>query len=131
MRRLLCKIKAKQFRITSYNVCYTKLLRIAQLKGRGLIVTAPGNTVDFVSRFFAPQAGIDEDPVTGSTHTSLTPLWSKKLNKEKLTAKQLSKRVGDLICEYQGQRCSIRITSYNVCYTKLLRKTLPVKYHLF
>ncbi len=81
--------------------------QIAQLKGRGLIVTAPGNTVDFVSRFFAPQAGIDEDPVTGSTHTSLTPLWSKKLNKEKLTAKQLSKRVGDLICEYQGQRCSI------------------------
>lgn len=80
---------------------------ISQLKGRGLIVTAKGDYVDFVSRFFAPQSGIDEDPVTGSAHTSLLPIWTKKLGKTKFTANQISKRGGQLICEYKNERCLI------------------------
>jgi PhzF family phenazine biosynthesis protein len=83
------------------------LAEIATLKGRGLVVTAKGDQVDFVSRFFAPQSGIDEDPVTGSAHTSLTPIWSEKTGKRNLTARQLSKRGGDLVCEYNGDRCRI------------------------
>lgn len=83
------------------------LAEIAKLKGRGLIVTAKGNTVDFVSRFFAPQSGINEDPVTGSAHTSLLPIWAKKLGKSKLTAHQLSTRGGELICELMEDRCLI------------------------
>lgn len=83
------------------------LKKTAQLQARGLIVTAKGVQVDFVSRFFAPQSGIDEDPVTGSAHTSLTPIWSKKLKKEKMTAKQLSKRGGSLTCINRGTRSLI------------------------
>ena len=83
------------------------LIEISKLKARGLIVTAQGNNVDFVSRFFAPQSGINEDPVTGSAHTSLLPLWSKKLGKNRLSATQLSKRVGQLECEYKNDRCLI------------------------
>jgi PhzF family phenazine biosynthesis protein len=64
-----------------------------------MIITAPGKNVDFVSRFFAPGAGIDEDPVTGSAHSQLIPFWSEKLNKNKLHALQLSKRGGELWCE--------------------------------
>ncbi len=78
-----------------------------QLDCRGVIVTAPGNEVDFVSRFFAPQCGIPEDPVTGSAHTTLVPFWSKKLQKALLSAKQLSKRGGALSCEYLGERVKI------------------------
>lgn len=66
-----------------------------------MIITAPGKKVDFVSRFFAPGAGIDEDPVTGSAHSQLIPFWSEKLNKNDLHALQLSKRGGELWC---GQR---------------------------
>lgn len=80
---------------------------LAQVGGRGVIVTAPGNDVDFVSRFFAPQTGINEDPVTGSAHTSLTPYWSRVLGKGQLTAKQLSTRGGELICEDKGDRVAI------------------------
>jgi len=83
------------------------LIEISKLNARGLIVTAKGDNVDFVSRFFAPQIGINEDPVTGSAHTSLTPLWSKKLGKNKLVASQLSKRGGQLTCEYKNDRCLI------------------------
>jgi PhzF family phenazine biosynthesis protein len=64
-----------------------------------MIITAPGKTVDFVSRFFAPGAGIDEDPVTGSAHSQLIPFWSEKLNKTKMHALQLSKRGGEIWCE--------------------------------
>lgn len=74
---------------------------------RGVIVSAPGNDVDFVSRFFAPNCGIPEDPVTGSAHTTMIPYWSKTLNKTKLSAKQLSKRGGNLACEYLGERVKI------------------------
>ncbi len=64
-----------------------------------VIITAPGKDVDFVSRFFAPQAGINEDPVTGSAHSQLIPFWADKLGKKKMTAKQLSERGGYLWCE--------------------------------
>lgn len=74
---------------------------------RGIIITAPGKEVDFVSRFFAPGSGVDEDPVTGSAHTTLTPFWSQKLGKTKLTAQQLSLRKGKLSCELEGERVKI------------------------
>ncbi len=64
-----------------------------------LIITAPGKEVDFVSRFFAPGAGVDEDPVTGSAHSQLIPFWSEKLGKAQMRAKQLSARGGDILCE--------------------------------
>jgi len=80
---------------------------IKQMDIRGLMVTAKGDTTDFVSRFFAPSAGINEDPVTGSAHTALTPYWAKKLNKKMLTAKQLSSRGGNLICQIQQKRVLI------------------------
>jgi PhzF family phenazine biosynthesis protein len=83
------------------------LNEIAKLNARGLIVTAKGDSVDFVSRFFAPQSGIIEDPVTGSAHTSLIPFWSKKLGKTKMMARQLSKRGGQLLCEFKNERCMI------------------------
>ena len=83
------------------------LQEISRLPARGLIVTARGNGVDFVSRFFAPQSGIDEDPVTGSAHTSLIPLWSRKLKKKELEARQLSKRGGKITCIDRGERCLI------------------------
>ncbi|RXK48784.1 PhzF family phenazine biosynthesis protein [Aquirufa rosea] len=82
-------------------------LEIAKLQARGIIITAPGNEVDFVSRFFGPQSGINEDPVTGSAHTTLTPYWAKRLQKNQLTAKQLSPRGGDLSCELKGDRVTI------------------------
>ena len=72
-----------------------------------LIITAPGKEVDFVSRFFAPYLGIDEDPVTGSSHSQLIPFWSYKLGKDKMLARQLSKRGGELICEQKGERVSM------------------------
>ncbi len=87
---------------------------IESVGGRGVIVSAPGADVDFVSRFFAPQVGISEDPVTGSAHTTLTPIWSQKLGKTKLTAKQLSKRIGNLTCELIGDR--VHITGKAVTY---------------
>jgi PhzF family phenazine biosynthesis protein len=69
-----------------------------------VIVTAPGLSVDFVSRFFAPKFGVPEDPVTGSSHCELTPYWSARLGKTSLQAKQLSARGGVLRCELQGAR---------------------------
>ena len=80
---------------------------LAQLPGRGVIVTAPGNSVDVVSRFFAPGIGIPEDPVTGSAHCSLAPYWATRLGKPKLEARQLSTRGGRLHCEVQADRVLI------------------------
>jgi PhzF family phenazine biosynthesis protein len=80
---------------------------LAQLETRGVIVTAPGNECDFVSRFFAPGSGISEDPVTGSTHCALIPYWSKRLQKRELYARQISKRGGELFCEDRGDRVGI------------------------
>jgi predicted PhzF superfamily epimerase YddE/YHI9 len=81
--------------------------RIASLDAFALIISAPGNSVDFVSRFFAPRAGVPEDPVTGSAHCTLVPYWAARLGKRKLIAKQLSARGGDLSCELRGDRVLI------------------------
>jgi PhzF family phenazine biosynthesis protein len=80
------------------------LNQIAQLKARGLIATAPGNEVDFVSRFFGPQSGVNEDPVTGSAHTTLTPYWANVLQKTEMMAQQLSKRSGTIQCQLSEDR---------------------------
>jgi PhzF family phenazine biosynthesis protein len=77
---------------------------LAQVDARGVIATAPGDEVDFVSRCFFPQSGIDEDPVTGSAHTAMVPYWSQQLGKIKMKAIQLSKRRGYLDCELAGDR---------------------------
>lgn len=69
-----------------------------------VILTAPGTKHDFVSRFFAPSAGVDEDPVTGSAHSQLIPFWANKLGKTKMTARQLSQRGGELRTEFLGER---------------------------
>jgi PhzF family phenazine biosynthesis protein len=83
------------------------IIVLSTIPARGIIVTAPGDDVDFVSRFFAPQVGVDEDPVTGSAHTTLIPYWADKLSKTNLTAKQLSKRGGFLKCDLEGDRVNI------------------------
>jgi predicted PhzF superfamily epimerase YddE/YHI9 len=83
---------------------FTTLVRV---KTRGVIVTAKGNRYDFVSRFFAPNLGINEDPVTGSAHTTLTVYWANKLNKTILTAQQLSSRQGLLTCRLDKERVYI------------------------
>jgi PhzF family phenazine biosynthesis protein len=72
-----------------------------------VIVTAPGDTCDFVSRFFAPAKGVPEDPVTGRAHCTLIPYWAKRLNKDILHARQLSKRGGELYCQMLGDRVEI------------------------
>ena len=80
---------------------------MSEIDARGIIVTAPGDEVDFVSRFFAPKYGIDEDPVTGSAHCVLTPYWAKRLGKQSLDARQVSSRVGHLQCGLHDDRVSI------------------------
>ncbi|WP_299595056.1 PhzF family phenazine biosynthesis protein [uncultured Microbulbifer sp.] len=83
---------------------------VAKLPYKGLICTAPGDgfDCDFVSRFFAPAIGVDEDPVTGSAHTRLVPFWAEKLDKTTLKAKQISPRGGELDCELKGDRVIMR-----------------------
>jgi PhzF family phenazine biosynthesis protein len=83
---------------------FTKLLELDCLC---IIATAPGKKADFISRVFAPAAGVDEDPVTGSAHCSLIPFWAKRLGKPKLHALQVSARGGELFCEDRGDRCTI------------------------
>jgi PhzF family phenazine biosynthesis protein len=82
-------------------------LQIATLQSRGLIVTAKGDEVDFVSRWFGPQSGINEDPVTGSAHTTLIPYWREKLGIDEMDALQVSARCGKLHCVYCGDRVLI------------------------
>jgi len=77
------------------------------LEMRGIIATASSDEFDFVSRFFAPREGIDEDPVTGSAHTMLIPYWAKRLGKKEMVAKQISKRGGILHCKHLGERVKI------------------------
>jgi predicted PhzF superfamily epimerase YddE/YHI9 len=89
---------------------------IEQLDTRGIIVTAKGDDCDFVSRFFAPQCGINEDPVTGSAHTTLTRYWAAILNKNQLTAQQISSRKGILECKMVGNR--VEITGKAALYMK-------------
>jgi PhzF family phenazine biosynthesis protein len=82
-------------------------VELGKVKARGIIATAPGEWIDFVSRFFGPQVGINEDPVTGSAHTTLIPYWSRQLAKTELMARQLSERGGDIFCRNRGSRVEI------------------------
>ena len=77
---------------------------IAGLQGMGLIITAPGDSSDCASRYFAPQLGIDEDPVTGSAHCTIVPYWAARLNKVQIYARQVSARGGNLFCQLDGDR---------------------------
>ena len=90
--------------IINMNLNFTELKK---LSSRGIIVSAQGNKADFVSRCFYPQTGVDEDPVTGSAHTLLTPFWARKLDKTKFFAQQLSVRGGELICHLKEDRVLI------------------------
>ena len=92
------------------------LRELAKMDRFATIVTAPGKLVDFVSRFFAPAAGVDEDPVTGSAHCSLIPYWAERLGKSKLTALQVSARGGELWCEDLGAR--VKISGHAVEYLR-------------
>ena len=87
---------------------------MAALESFAFIATAPGDDCDFVSRFFAPRAGIDEDPVTGSAHCTLTPYWAARLGKTSLFARQISARGGELWCEDRGER--VRIGGHGALY---------------
>jgi predicted PhzF superfamily epimerase YddE/YHI9 len=93
------------------------LKAVAALDLDGVMATAPGeNGIDYVSRYFAPAAGIPEDPATGSSHCVLMPYWSKRLGRRQLVARQISQRVGDFRCELVGER--VRISGQAVCYLK-------------
>jgi PhzF family phenazine biosynthesis protein len=92
---------------------FTQLLKI---DAHGFIVTAKGDDADFVSRFFAPEVGVFEDPVTGSAHCNLIPYWSEKLGKKELFAKQISARGGELFCELRSAR--VKIGGNAVLYLK-------------
>jgi len=89
---------------------------LAKVPCRGVIVTAKGDSADFVSRCFYPQSGIDEDPVTGSAHTIMVPYWAKQLKKTTMKAIQLSKRRGYLDCELAGDR--VLMSGYAVTYMR-------------
>jgi PhzF family phenazine biosynthesis protein len=89
---------------------------LRQIPYEAIIVTAKGMDSDFVSRVFGPRIGIPEDPVTGATHCSLIPYWAERLGKEKLYARQLSKRRGELFCELSGER--VKIGGHAVLYLK-------------
>lgn len=96
-----------------------KIFDLINMDPGGVIVTAPGDEVDFVSRFFTPQASILEDPVTGSAHCTLIPYWSKRLQKKEMTAKQLSKRGGEIGCANNGKRvivsgCAVTSSEKNI-----------------
>ena len=80
---------------------------VSKLDGQGLIISSSSNQYDFVSRYFCPKFGINEDPVTGSAHTTLIPYWSEQLSKNYLTAKQVSKRGGELFCQNKNDRVLI------------------------
>jgi predicted PhzF superfamily epimerase YddE/YHI9 len=82
-------------------------VKISELDCRGIIVTARGKNVDFVSRFFGPGSGVNEDPVTGSAHTTLIPYWAVQLGKTEMTAIQLSQRLGYLWCRLIVNRVNI------------------------
>ncbi len=101
----------EEIRTLEYNLTFLK-----DLPYLGIVATAKGIEVDFVSRVFDANASMPEDPVTGSAHSSLIPYWSKKLNKEHLIAKQLSEREGDLICKLDNQR--VHIAGKAVLYLK-------------
>jgi PhzF family phenazine biosynthesis protein len=100
--------------------CQPDMIALAKRPWLGAIVTAKGSKHDFVSRYFAPAIGIDEDPVTGSTHCSLIPYWAERLNKSNLTAYQCSARGGELFCQMEGERVSIGGNATLVASGKLM-----------
>ena len=81
--------------------------KLLDIDAHGFIVTAKGDSADFVSRFFAPEVGVFEDPVTGSAHCNLIPFWAERLGKKELFAQQISQRGGELFCELKGDRVKI------------------------
>ncbi|MBT3789872.1 MAG: PhzF family phenazine biosynthesis protein [Alphaproteobacteria bacterium] len=93
---------------------------LASLENWAIIVTAPGDHCDFVSRFFAPGHGIDEDPVTGSAHCTLIPYWSDRLGKDQMIARQISARGGELHCRNQGDRVAIAGRAHEVLVGEFL-----------
>lgn len=93
-----------------------KFENLLQLESFGVIATAPGKSYDFVSRFFAPRVGINEDPVTGSSHCTLVPFWSKRLGKSELKAKQMSLRGGELHCKMTDS--AVKIGGFTVTYSE-------------
>jgi PhzF family phenazine biosynthesis protein len=101
---------ASEEMIRNYRPDFTEIKKI----DKQVIITAKGNEVDFVSRFFAPNSGVDEDPVTGSAHCVLIPFWAEKLGKTELTARQLSERTGFLKCRHLGER--VEMAGQAVCY---------------
>ncbi len=120
----LGKPPAKLLEATSYLAVYDNerdvrslapdMEKLAAVHRHGVIVTAPGDDVDFVSRFFAPRFGIPEDPATGSAHCTLTPYWSERLGKAELRARQVSQRVGEFWCALAGDR--VKIAGYVTPY---------------
>jgi predicted PhzF superfamily epimerase YddE/YHI9 len=92
------------------------IAELEQLDCTGIIVTAPGSDVDFVSRFFAPMAGIPEDPVTGSAHCTLMPYWAAALGANDLSARQISERGGELACRLVDDR--VHIAGRAVLYSR-------------
>jgi PhzF family phenazine biosynthesis protein len=100
-RDIYVAVLADQASVAALQPDFTALAKLIE---HGITVTAAGTDVDFVSRFFAPAIGIDEDPVTGAAHCVLTPFWSERLGKKSLRAQQISSRVGELTCEDLGER---------------------------
>lgn len=100
---LLAVLESEQ----AVRACRPDFVALAQLPGLGVIITAPGEQHDFVSRYFAPAIGINEDPVTGSTHCLLVPYWAKRLGRNELKAFQCSARGGELHCRLEGERVKI------------------------
>lgn len=97
------------------------MARVAALDCMGVIATAPGKDADFVSRYFAPAAGVPEDPVTGSAHCTLIPYWADRLGKTDMFARQVSARGGEIYCRHEGAR--VRIGGYAVT---VLRGTFQI-----
>lgn len=102
-KELLVELESEQ----AVRDCAPDLPALARLPGLGVIVTARGEQHDFVSRYFAPGIGIDEDPVTGSAHCILAPYWAERLGRNELSARQCSARGGELRCRVEGARVKI------------------------
>lgn len=114
-------VKSRDYMFVFESEEQVKVLRpdinaLKNVDAHGVIVTAKGDTSDFVSRFFAPSVGVDEDPVTGSTHCTLIPYWAEQLGKSELFARQVSTRGGELFCELKGDR--VKIGGNAVLYLK-------------
>lgn len=114
LARDLVAVVESETAVRNLHVNIPLLSEISRDLAFAVVVTAKGETCDFVSRFFAPNAGVAEDPVTGSSHSTLIPFWQERLGKRKMVARQLSARDGTLWCESLGSR--VRIGGTAVCY---------------